>query len=162
MATTGLLDWAGGRFWLLLGSWFEHKGLGSAAQSCYRNAVAIGGNAADAAFRLSQQYLADGENEKTVSLCEEVLARFPRHARLWCALGAARRRLARVDEAGSAYSRAIEIDDRYAQAWCNLGEWLMVKGEAEAAFSFWPSARYCWLKRNAASAALPPIATALR
>lgn len=79
--------------------------------------------------------LADGRNREAVSVCEQALALDPQHAKLWCALGAAQRRLAQMDAARTAYERAVELDSGYAQAWCNLGEWWLVKGEWQAALS---------------------------
>ena len=120
----------GSLFWLTLGLWFDRKGLNAVAESCYRNTVAAGGRqAADAAFRLSQILLLDKRAEDAVLLCETALASFDRHPQLWCALGAGRRHLARMDAAGDAYRKAIELDPAYAQAWSNLGEWHLARSE---------------------------------
>jgi predicted O-linked N-acetylglucosamine transferase (SPINDLY family) len=124
----------GGLFWLGLGRWFEHKGMGAMAESCYRNVAVDGGRqAADAAFRLSQLLLAGDRNREAAAACEQALRAYPKHAQLWCALGAAKRRLAQMDAAGDAYRKAVALDPAYAQAWSNLGEWHLVKGDmAEA------------------------------
>jgi len=120
----------GSLFWLSLGRWFDKKGLNAVAESCYRNTVAAGGRqAADAAFRLSQILLLDKRAEDAVILCETALGSFEHHPQLWCALGAGRRHLARMDAAGDAYRKAIELDPAYAQAWSNLGEWHLARSE---------------------------------
>ena len=112
--------------------------MASTAESCYRNVAANGGKqGADAAFRLSQLFLANGRNHEAMTLCEQALSECPKHAQLWCALGAARRRLAQMDAAGDAYQKAILLDPAYAQAWCNQGEWHLTKGQlAEALTKF--------------------------
>ncbi|WP_168798658.1 tetratricopeptide repeat protein [Herbaspirillum sp. ST 5-3] len=68
-------------------------------------------------------------SEEAVNACHEALRADPAHAKAWCALGAAQRRLARMDASREAYEKAVELDPDYAQAWSNLGEWWLVKGE---------------------------------
>lgn len=129
-----LFGWVSGWIWLQLGYWLERKGMTAPAETCYRNGAAgRGGNAIEAAFRLSQKLLDQGRNREAMIVCERALSRDPGHAQLWCALGAARRRLARMEPAREAYERAIELAPRYARAWCNLGEWWMVKGDLPVA-----------------------------
>lgn len=124
-------------FWLALGRWFERKGLQGVAASCYRNMPGDLESGAEARFRLSQIYLSEKRDREAAELCEAALQAYPKHARLWCALGAARRRLMQMDEAGEAYREAVAIDPNYAQAWCNLGEWHLQKSKlAEALENF--------------------------
>lgn len=124
----------GASLWLHLGQWLDRKGMASIAESCYRNSSAGGGKpAAEAAFRLSQLLLAADRNREAVALCEQALGSEPGHAKLWCALGAAHRRLAQMEAARAAYEKAVELDPEYAQGWSNLGEWCMAKGELGAA-----------------------------
>lgn len=127
-----------GRFaatwWLYAGHWFARKGMDALAESCYRQGAAYDGKtAAEAGFRLSQQLLDKGLYQKAVSACEQALIHDPRHAKAWCALGAAQRHLAQMDAARAAYEQAIALDKGYAQAWCNLGEWHLTRGDAAAA-----------------------------
>jgi predicted O-linked N-acetylglucosamine transferase (SPINDLY family) len=120
--------------WLHLGYWLERKGMAVLAETCYRNGA--GGNgehALEAAFRLSQQLLGQGRNREAASTCEQALRAGSGHARLWCALGAAQRRLAQMDAARESYEKSIALAPRYAEAWCNLGEWWLVKGDLPAA-----------------------------
>lgn len=120
--------------WLWAGHWLSKKGMAALAETCYRQATAGGGkSAAEAGFRRAQQLLSKGLNDEAVEACELALAIDPRHARAWCALGAAQRRLAHMDAARNAYEQAIKFDGRYAQAWCNLGEWRLTQGENLAA-----------------------------
>jgi len=127
-----------GRFaafwWLYAGHWFARKGMAALAETCYWHGASHDGKtAAEAGFRLSQQLLDKGLYQQAVSSCEQALIHDPRHARAWCALGAAQRHLAQMDAARAAYEQAIALDSGYAQAWCNLGEWKLVKGDAAAA-----------------------------
>ncbi len=124
----------GASLWLHMGRWLARKGLVSLAETCYRNGATGGGDSAQqAAFQLSQQLLARGRDQEAAAVCEQLLRSNPDYAKAWCALGAARRRLAQMEAAREAYERAIALEPGYAQAWCNLGEWWMVKGEFEAA-----------------------------
>ncbi|MDR3482814.1 MAG: tetratricopeptide repeat protein [Burkholderiaceae bacterium] len=134
--TTFIPARVGGLFWLCLGRWMERKGMSAVAESCYRNVGAKGGKpVADAAFRLSQMLLASDRNREAVAVCEQALASYSKHAQLWCALGAGRRRLAQIDDAAEAYRQAIALEPSYAQAWNNLGEWHLVKGRLEEALA---------------------------
>jgi len=131
----------GGWLWLQLGGWLEQKGMASLAGSCYRNAsVGKGKVAVEAGFRLSQQLLAMDSNRAAVRTCIRALRLNPRHARLWCALGAALRHLAKMRPARKAYEEAIRLDAGYAQAWCNLGEWKLAKGDAAGALEHFEQA----------------------
>ncbi len=132
--TASLLTRLGGPLFFYLGRWLDHKGLGSLAESCYRNGTEAGGKrAAETGFRLSQLLLASGRNSEALAVCQQALGSSPRHAKLWCALGAAQRRLAQMEAARESYEKALALDPDYAQAWNNLGEWWLVKGETSHA-----------------------------
>ncbi len=127
------IEWA---LWLHFGHWLERKGITSPAEACYRNGAAGNGKyAAEASFQLIRQLLARDHNLEAVKIGEQALGRNPKHAKLWCALGAAKRRLAQMDGAREAYEQAIALDQGYAQAWCNLGEWWLVKDDLPAALA---------------------------
>ncbi|MCK9389891.1 MAG: tetratricopeptide repeat protein, partial [Sulfuritalea sp.] len=129
-SSVSLFGWVSGWMWLQLGYWLERKGMTTPAETCYRNGAAgKGKHSLEAAFRLSQRLLDQGRNREAMAACEGALSRDAEHAKLWCALGAARRRLALMDSAREAYEKAIALAPRYAQAWCNLGEWWMVKSD---------------------------------
>jgi predicted O-linked N-acetylglucosamine transferase (SPINDLY family) len=121
--------------WVVCGRWLARKGLGTLAETCYRNG-AVGGASAEAGFLLSQQLLEKGRDQEAIAACEAALRAEPRHARAWCALGAAQRRQAQMDDAKRAFEQAVAIDPRYAQAWSNLGEWRLVRGEFGAALEY--------------------------
>lgn len=122
------------RLWLRLGSWLESKEMAGLAAICFRNAAASGGRTgAEAGFRLGKRLLAEDRNREAAAAYEDAVRRNPAHARAWCGLGAARRRLADMDAAREAYQEALRLDPYYAEAWCNLGEWRLVKGDAAAA-----------------------------
>lgn len=130
-----------GLFSNALAGWFDAKGMSVLADTCYRHAAAgAGRSAADAAFMLGKRLLDRDENRKAEEVLELAVRRAPRHARAWCALGAARRRLAKMDEAREATERALALDARCAQARCNLGEWHLMKGDAEAALNHFEQA----------------------
>ncbi|MGZ4957166.1 MAG: O-linked N-acetylglucosamine transferase family protein, partial [Methylobacter sp.] len=122
--------------WLHFGHWLERKGIASLAEACYRNgATGNGKYAAEASFQLMRQLLDRDRNLDAVKVGEQALAHNPKHVKLWCALGAAKRRLAQMDGAREAYEQAIAIDQDYAQAWCNLGEWWLVKDDLPVALA---------------------------
>lgn len=127
---SSLWRWLGGVLMLYLGRWLDSKGMAALAETCYRNA---GNASAESAFRLSQLLMASARDEEAVTVCKKALSFHPAHARIWCALGAAQRRLARMEEAKKSYENAVTLAPDYAQAWSNLGEWLLVRGEKEAA-----------------------------
>jgi predicted O-linked N-acetylglucosamine transferase (SPINDLY family) len=124
--------------WLAFGHWLDRKGLPALAETCYRNAASANSKSgATAVFELSQVLLKKNANEDAARLCETALRANPGAAKLWCALGVAQRRMAKMEAAHDSYSRAVELDPKYAQAWNNLGEWHLVKGEAgEALIKF--------------------------
>ncbi|MCX7170535.1 MAG: tetratricopeptide repeat protein [Proteobacteria bacterium] len=120
--------------WFHAGRWLESRDITALAESCYRNALeGDGGDAAEAGFRLSKRLLDRDRNKEAAAICEQALHKAPRHARLWCALGAARRKLAQLPAAREAYESAISCDAAYSQAWCNLGEWHLASGNPELA-----------------------------
>lgn len=127
-------NWIAAPLWLRFGLWLERKGLDSLAASCLSNAsLGSGKTAVEAAFRLSQSLLAKDQSQEALAVCERGLALNPDHARLWCAMGAAQRRLARMDEALVCYRKAVELAPDYARAWCNLGEWSLLRGDSQDA-----------------------------
>jgi protein O-GlcNAc transferase len=120
--------------WLVLGRWLEARDMAGLATSCYRNAATTTGHTgAEAGFRLGRRLLAEDRNREAAAAYEEAVRRNPAHARAWCGLGAARRRLADMDAAREAYEEALRLDPDYAEAWSNLGEWRFVKGDAAGA-----------------------------
>lgn len=120
--------------WLNSGRWLERRNINLLAEGCYRNALEGNGHlAAEAGFHLSKRLLDRDSNKEAADICEQALRLAPRHARLWCALGAARRRLAQLPAAREAYESAISCDASYSQAWCNLGEWHLASGNPDLA-----------------------------
>ncbi|MFA7241828.1 MAG: tetratricopeptide repeat protein [Sulfuricellaceae bacterium] len=124
----------GALFWLQFGTWLEKNGNSALAETCYRNATATDGSSGtEAAFHLAKRLLDRDRNLEASDICEKALRKDPRHAKLWCSLGAARRRLALMASAKTAYEKALECDSAYPQAWCNLGEWHLASGYPEKA-----------------------------
>jgi len=124
----------GALFWLRFGKWLEKNGNSALAENCYRNASSSNNNSgAEAAFLLAKRLLDRDRNLEAAEVCEEALRQDHRHAKLWCSLGAARRRLAQMAPAKAAYEKALEYDSAYAQARCNLGEWHLASGHPEEA-----------------------------
>lgn len=115
--------------WLVSGHWLERRNISVMAESCYRAALDGSGKfAAEAGFHLSKRLLDRDSNKEAMAVCERALDKAPRHAKLWCALGAARRKLALLPTAREAYEKALDCDPRYSQGWCNLGEWHLASG----------------------------------
>ena len=128
--------YAGAFLWLELGKWLERKNLIGLATTCFRNgATGSGRTAAEAGFRLAKQLLAQDRNREAVEVCTQALRHDRSHARGWCALGAAHRRLAEMAAAREAYDQALLADPSYAQAWSNLGEWQLVQGDLPSALA---------------------------
>ena len=127
--------------WLYFGHWLQRKGMIALADGCYRSSAASQGRyAAAASFQLTRQLLEQDQSREAMLLAEQALIKHPSYAKLWCALGAARRRMAQMDSAKEAYEQAIALDPSYAQAWCNLGEWCLVKGELPTALAHFEQA----------------------
>lgn len=123
--------------WLGLARWFDAKGLIAGAEQCLRNAIEGGGGSSiDAGYRLGRLLLDQDKNAEAAGVLQKVLSLNPRHARAWCALGAARRRLADLDGSREATEAAIAVAPEYAQAYSNLGEWWLVKGDPQRALEF--------------------------
>ena len=124
----------GSLLWLQFGAWLERKDSAALAERCYRNALTDNGSlSAASGFRLAKRLLDRDRNLEAVQVCEEALRKAPRHARLWCSLGAAQRRLARMEDARTAYETALKHDAAYSQAWSNLGEWHLASDHPEEA-----------------------------
>lgn len=122
--------------WLQLGKRLAAHGVANMADLCFRQASAQRGPAAvEAGFLLAKSLLERDRNQEVVALLEPALATFPGHARAWCALGAARRRLADLPGARDALEHALALDPHYAQARCNLGEWWLIRGQPAAALA---------------------------
>lgn len=123
--------------WLPLGRWLDNRGLSVLAETCFRHgADGAGKRAALAGFQLSQRLLARGQNVAAADTCLAALTHDENNPRLWCALGAARRRMAEMKDAREAYEKAITLDPRYAEALSNLGEWFLTKGEFAMAVKY--------------------------
>ncbi|TFW10292.1 tetratricopeptide repeat protein [Oxalobacteraceae bacterium OM1] len=115
--------------WYRFGRWLERKGMTSLAEASYRNSTSGNGSASvDAALRLGQILMSNSRHREAVAHYRMVLKDVPDNPRLWCALGAAHRHLADMEEARGAYKKALDLDGDYAAAWNNLGEWWLVKG----------------------------------
>jgi protein O-GlcNAc transferase len=116
--------------WYHSARWLVSKGMEASAETSFRYAASLETrNAGEASFRLAQLLLGRREYVEAESICERAILLDNNEAKIWCALGAARRRLAKMEAARQAYEKAIEIDPRYAPAWSNLGEWYLVKGQ---------------------------------
>ena len=107
--------------WFYAGRWLEHRDIPVLAESCYRKALEGKGRlAAEAGFRLGKRLLDRDSNRDAVEITKQALSKAPRNARLWCSLGAAERKLARMPAARDAYEKAIEYDSNYrklVQSW---------------------------------------------
>lgn len=125
-----------GLFWFHLARWFEAKGLLSLADNCLRQSASGGGQrGAEAGFHLGKRLLEQDKNREAAEILEAAVATAPGHARAWCALGAARRRLADMEGARAATEEALRLDPGYPQARCNLGEWHLAKGNFDTALN---------------------------
>lgn len=132
---------ASGFLWLGLAGWFDRKGMAALADACLRRGANGDGRlAVESAWRLGKRLLDADRNREAAAALQDAVAIEPRHARAWCALGAAYRRLARMDEARSATEQALALDPHYPQALNNLGEWHLVKGDAAAGLAYFERA----------------------
>jgi tetratricopeptide (TPR) repeat protein len=71
---------------------------------------------------------------------EESLAIFPNSSRLWFALGLAKFKWGRNDEAAKALTRAIELDEKFAPAYAYLGMTFVELGQYEEAVKLYERA----------------------
>jgi len=117
--------------WRRLARWAERRGLEGATRAFLR--FAGEGGDAEAIFRLARRLLERDENRQAAAILERFVARNPEAARGWMMLGAARRRLALLEEAMAATRRALALDSGFPEARSNLGELLLVRGRAAEA-----------------------------
>ena len=74
-----------------------------------------------------------GEPEKSLDLCDWILARRPVLAAVWNNRAIALRRMGRIDEALQSATRATEINPRYDKAWSNKATALQQLGKYDEA-----------------------------
>lgn len=120
--------------WLGLGRWLEAKRLPELAETCLRIASQDPGRAgSDSLMQLARRRLQADRAEEAAELARQATQRQPLDARAWNLYGAACRRAARMEDAGTAYRRALELDPAYEDARCNLGEWHLMRGQPDEA-----------------------------
>jgi tetratricopeptide (TPR) repeat protein len=68
-----------------------------------------------------------GEFESALALYEDMLARFPGHARVWMSCGHVLKTVGRLDDAVAAYRRAVGIEPGFGEAWWSLANLKTVK-----------------------------------
>jgi tetratricopeptide (TPR) repeat protein len=76
-----------------------------------------------------------GEPEKSLDLCDWILARQPRLAAVWNNRAIALRRMGRIHEALRSATQATEINPRYEKAWSNKATALQELGKYDEALS---------------------------
>lgn len=124
------------RFWLWAAVWFERRELTTLVSFCYREASKGKTTAsAQAAHRHALGLFTEEKYAAAAEICRQSLKKNPQDARLWCLLGAAERALANMPQARAAYEKALHYAPRYAPALSNLGEWLLLNGDNQAALA---------------------------
>lgn len=68
-----------------------------------------------------------GEFEAALALYEDMLARFPGHARVWMSFGHVLKTVGRLPDAVAAYRRAVGIEPGFGEAWWSLANLKIVK-----------------------------------
>jgi tetratricopeptide (TPR) repeat protein len=68
-----------------------------------------------------------GEFEAAMALYEDMLARYPGHARVWMSYGHVLKTVGRLSDAVAAYRRAVGIEPGFGEAWWSLANLKTVK-----------------------------------
>ncbi len=84
-------------------------------------------------YRLGNKYLEDGKYEKALQIFDELLAEHTEYKEAHLARALTLLQMERFDEARESFDRAIEFDDRFANAYANRGILNDRVGQHEAA-----------------------------
>ncbi len=72
-----------------------------------------------------------GEFEAALALYEDMLARFPGHARVWMSCGHVLKTVGRLEEAVAAYRKAVALEPGFGEAWWSLANLKTVRFDDE-------------------------------
>ncbi|MBL8386230.1 MAG: tetratricopeptide repeat protein [Burkholderiales bacterium] len=102
------------------------------AAICFERALALDPDAVPALHGRAAMHHLAGDHEDAIALCDDVIARAPRHLDAWITRGFAARALGRLDEALTAFRTAVDIDARPGLISC-VGGILFQQGRIAAA-----------------------------
>jgi len=104
-----------------------------AAIICYRRALELQPNYADAHYNLAQAYLRQARLPLAAEALRRAVALQPACARFFCSLGHVLSRQGEVEEAEACYHRVLALQPDYAEVQHNLGNRLQRRGDLAAA-----------------------------
>jgi tetratricopeptide (TPR) repeat protein/SAM-dependent methyltransferase len=116
-----------------LGNALKGQGQGVAAIRCYRLALAMQANMAEALCSLGSVLLEQGEVQEAMACCRQAIALQPGSAEAHCNLGNALLRQGQLDEAVGCYRQALRISPALAVVHSNLGDALCLQGRDDDA-----------------------------
>jgi predicted O-linked N-acetylglucosamine transferase (SPINDLY family) len=114
----------------------EHRaGNLNAAESAYRQAIALDAHSPDALHLLGLVAHQSGRHQAAVDLIVRAISLNPNAADFHCNLGLALAALPRPTEAEAAYRQSLRLEPDHATALCNLGRLLRGAGKVDEAIS---------------------------
>lgn len=124
-------------FWLPLGRWLETRNIDAVAETCYRFAADDQGKrGVTALLLLGKKSLFRGAIQDGLQIFQLAVQRDPQNADAWCALGAAFRHAAQLDDARGCYDRALNFNPTHLHALTNIGELLLVQKQPQLALDY--------------------------
>lgn len=126
--------------WYLLGIIHGMLGDLKQAESCYRRAVELKPDYADAHFHLGVVYAAHGRLNEGLTHFQETVRLAPRYAAAHIAMGNAQVGLRQFEGAATSYRCALEINPKDVESRVNLGNTLSELGQKEEAVAIYRQA----------------------
>ncbi|GEM_PF-2904177 len=135
------LDRNYGEAWLTLGLTYAKTGQYQDAEQSIRIATTLLPESAEAKIALVNALRCQSRLEEVVPVCETIRIGNPDQSYIWHSLGLAYQELHMLQDSEQCFAKAIELDPRYAEAYCSLGEVNAAQGNGRQAMAFYKKSR---------------------